>query len=628
MPLRLKVLLILVAVFLVNTAVVLWVQTKIIRPSFVSLEEEEAKKNMTRSIETLQREIYRIGRCCMDWSMWDDTYKFAQDNNEQFRKTSLVDSSFTSQKVDLLYVYNKKGKVVWGDMRDEATTEKIHVADLPPLQSDRLLKFIRHKTLNSEYSGVLITQRAPLLISSRPILTSDGNGPIVGTLIMGRFLDEDLLKTIEAQAQVKIDIRMLPPKEAATHQLIAPKGEQRSDAYKLSEVDKNNLLVSAAYPDIDGRSALLIKATTPKAITARGNATILFSLGSLLALSVVTLLVMHFALYKAIIGPLGEMAKYTIQIGNNSELSLRLPENRKDEIGKLAKQFNAMLDQLAEARAQMLEQSYYTGMSDLASGVLHNVRNALSPLAVHVENWRKVVAQFDDEHLSRAVDEIVAEPEDEKRRADLYRYLQLAMERIKSLKGDALASVEVVAKQTAHIEAMLQDQEQYSRMGRLLEDIELSKLIEESRGLAPSRAQEALELEIDKSVEDIGLVRASRVALLQVFANLFTNATEAGTAAGHKQTTVKVHATQEQKDGRELVNIAVADNGRGIDPEILTHIFERGFTTKKNARLSGLGLHWSANTMSAMEGALYAESEGLGKGACFHVILPGAVPQP
>jgi len=70
-----------------------------------------------------------------------------------------------------------------------------------------------------------------------------------------------------------------------------------------------------------------------------------------------------------------------------------------------------------------------------------------------------------------------------------------------------------------------------------------------------------------------------------------------------------------------MLHVRFRDNGCGIAPENIECIFERGFTTKSSGS-TGQGLHWSASTVSVMNGKLYAESEGPGRGACLHLLLP------
>jgi two-component system NtrC family sensor kinase len=72
--------------------------------------------------------------------------------------------------------------------------------------------------------------------------------------------------------------------------------------------------------------------------------------------------------------------------------------------------------------------------------------------------------------------------------------------------------------------------------------------------------------------------------------------------------------------GVPMAHLFIEDNGGGIPEEKLPKIFERGFSSKN--RGSGLGLHWSANTITALKGRIYAESKGEGQGAIFHILLP------
>ncbi|MBT5707447.1 MAG: ATP-binding protein [Verrucomicrobia bacterium] len=68
------------------------------------------------------------------------------------------------------------------------------------------------------------------------------------------------------------------------------------------------------------------------------------------------------------------------------------------------------------------------------------------------------------------------------------------------------------------------------------------------------------------------------------------------------------------------VRISVIDTGVGIPKENLTKIFAFGFTTRKEGH--GFGLHSSALAAKEMGGELTGESDGMEKGAAFHLDLP------
>ena len=103
---------------------------------------------------------------------------------------------------------------------------------------------------------------------------------------------------------------------------------------------------------------------------------------------------------------------------------------------------------------------------------------------------------------------------------------------------------------------------------------------------------------------------ANRLILSQVIGNLFANAAESivarGTGSGSIVTAI------EQGDGR--VTIEIRDDGEGITPEVAATLFHRGFSTRAH-KSGGLGLHWCANSVNAMQGSLRLESEGPGQGA-------------
>ncbi len=75
----------------------------------------------------------------------------------------------------------------------------------------------------------------------------------------------------------------------------------------------------------------------------------------------------------------------------------------------------------------------------------------------------------------------------------------------------------------------------------------------------------------------------------------------------------------------ETLRLAVADQGRGIEPEVLPHIFDRFYRVDPSrARAtggSGLGLTIAKQLVEAHLGAIGVESK-VGNGSCFYVELP------
>jgi len=100
----------------------------------------------------------------------------------------------------------------------------------------------------------------------------------------------------------------------------------------------------------------------------------------------------------------------------------------------------------------------------------------------------------------------------------------------------------------------------------------------------------------------------------QVFLNLITNAAQALAPANGEITLT----TRPDKGG---VAVEVADNGKGIPPEVLPKIFDPFYTTKEAGKGTGLGLSISYKIVEQHGGRIEVDSE-VGKGTKFTVWLP------
>ncbi|MGZ8848949.1 MAG: PAS domain S-box protein [Thermoanaerobaculia bacterium] len=125
-------------------------------------------------------------------------------------------------------------------------------------------------------------------------------------------------------------------------------------------------------------------------------------------------------------------------------------------------------------------------------------------------------------------------------------------------------------------------------------------------------------------------VVADKEQLSQVMANLVTNARDAMPAGG----TLTVQACEPAADSvfafgivvnpEEFIQISVSDTGQGITPEVMQHIFEPLFTSKKSGG-TGLGLAVAHQVLTHHGGYIFAESE-VGHGTTFHLFLPKGDP--
>ncbi|MBI4538716.1 MAG: response regulator [Gemmatimonadetes bacterium] len=122
---------------------------------------------------------------------------------------------------------------------------------------------------------------------------------------------------------------------------------------------------------------------------------------------------------------------------------------------------------------------------------------------------------------------------------------------------------------------------------------------------------------LEKDYAELPRIVASRSRLQQVLVNLLVNAAHAVEEGGPERNRIRLETRLEG----EWLHVSVADNGRGIPPDVRERLFEPFFTTKPAGTGTGLGLYVTRQIVASYGGEIEVESE-LGRGATFTVRLP------
>jgi len=187
----------------------------------------------------------------------------------------------------------------------------------------------------------------------------------------------------------------------------------------------------------------------------------------------------------------------------------------------------------------------------------------------------------------------------------------------------------MMERQVHHLVRLVDDLLDVSRVTRgkielRKEQVELANVIARAvETVQPLIAVQGHRLELSLPPESLAL-EADPVRLAQVVGNLLTNAAKYSEANGN----IWVSASRENDD----VVLRVRDDGIGIAPELLPHIFElfvqADHTSTKAQGGLGIGLTLARNLVHLHGGTIEAHSAGLAKGSEFVVRLPGLVRRP
>ncbi len=185
------------------------------------------------------------------------------------------------------------------------------------------------------------------------------------------------------------------------------------------------------------------------------------------------------------------------------------------------------------------------------------------------------------------------------------------------------ATRNVIDTQVSHMARLIDDLLDVSRLtlDKLelrKEDLDLNDALEDALSATRSAiAARDLQLEIATPGQSL-ILYGDRVRLTQVFANLLGNAAKYTPKQGKIQVTVNRH-------GDEAV-VSVRDNGIGIPPEKINHLFDlfyqaHGSREYGNSGL-GIGLTLARRLVELHGGRIEARSDGVEKGSEFMIHLP------
>ncbi len=223
---------------------------------------------------------------------------------------------------------------------------------------------------------------------------------------------------------------------------------------------------------------------------------------------------------------------------------VELEGTSKDEMAELGSALNTMLDDLEHARGQVEYLQRIGAWQDVARRLAHEIKNPLTPIQLAVQ---QTVSSYKGDDA-----------------------------RFKKLLTDTKEIVE------EEIEGLRRLVDTFRTLGQLPKvekaPIELTELIEELK-LDPTYA-EKLDL---RSPETPVTVRADKLLLKRVLANLVENGVHAGVEAGNEGRVVVTWRAE-----RDSVTITVDDHGKGVDGDRRDKIFEPYVTSKATG--TGLGL--------------------------------------
>jgi len=250
---------------------------------------------------------------------------------------------------------------------------------------------------------------------------------------------------------------------------------------------------------------------------------------------------------------------------------------------------------LRESRARLAQAEKMAELGNLVAGIAHEMNTPLASVSSNTDTIALVlqklsgliVSEFPDESspARRRFEEALSIA------AESLRTSRLACDRILRLVGAlrGFARHDDLRMQKADLHAGIEST--------------LALVAHELKG----------RIKVVKEYGDLPEIECYPDQLNQVFMNLLVNAAQAITGPGE----IRIRTSRD----RDMVRISISDSGSGIPAELVSRVFDSGFTTKKAGEGTGLGLSISNRIVQSHGGRIELDG-GAGRGATFTIVLP------
>jgi PAS domain S-box-containing protein len=299
------------------------------------LEHTFLERGEARVRYAVRGDLNTIERTAVDYFMWDSTYAFMANPTKEFSDVNFSLDTLDNIDVDVCVLIDENGKTVLQRGIDSVNKKFV---DVPVSVTDLITSGMFFDTPGRIFPAHTAIANLPdgiLMYSVQPMLKSDGTGPSRGMGLFGRWINRRMLDDYEKTTGVML---RFDQGRTGENDAIVNHGKEGSAGIPITFIDRKN-----------GTSCKLI-GSADSGIRKFGTAySRSFSFAVILVGSLVMLLFMYL-LNRILISRICRMSGQVKELAENDEIPVVLQDARRDEIGDLADNINALVRKLNQSR--------------------------------------------------------------------------------------------------------------------------------------------------------------------------------------------------------------------------------------------------------------------------------------
>ena len=320
--------------------------------TFTEIETTSVQTDVERLQAALDNSLINLGRVTRDYAHWDDTYEYAVTGDAEYTDSNLGLDGFQALEIDLLLIQDVQGNLLYAQ-RYNATTESLEPVSLDFIDRyDEVLE--NHATVTSAITGIVEFESTPMLIASYPVLATGQTGPIRGTFVMGRLIEQSRVQQFERAIRQDVELIVDQQPLAAETQQAQQQLSQANSVY-VQPRDATTIAGYTQLVDLLGQPVGLFRLNIPRTVFAQlqnalNYVTLLVGCIALILCAVVVEVIRRFVLRRIL-----RLNAELQAIAAHPVPEARLTVHGSDEISQLSTTINSMLNSIVQTQAARIQ---------------------------------------------------------------------------------------------------------------------------------------------------------------------------------------------------------------------------------------------------------------------------------
>ncbi|MEI7690809.1 MAG: CHASE4 domain-containing protein [bacterium] len=236
---HIKQIIIIASVFILFAVAIFLLADRVMMSGFSTVEKQDYETKMTVLQNAIKSEKESLKGQNLDWTVWDDSYNFVSDKNQEYIDVNVNPEMLANLKIDYFAILDKSFNIVFiqaHDKEGKEVRENVDEALITKIKESAKYFEDNNKAETDTSEFFYDLNNVPVLTTVSYVLKSDSSGPPAGYMLMGEFFSEDRVKGLSERNSLSLSVSDIKSLEAKSPEVV--KQLKTNDMYFQYEANK------------------------------------------------------------------------------------------------------------------------------------------------------------------------------------------------------------------------------------------------------------------------------------------------------------------------------------------------------------------------------------------------------